>query len=612
MKEIKLNKAERYPSKTSSIQILPERIIDKIAAGEVIERPASIVKELLENAVDASSNQITVSIRNGGKSLIKISDNGIGMTHDDALLSFERHATSKISTLQDMNSIETYGFRGEALSSIASISRLKIISKTEPDEMGTEIFIEGGKIRDVKKVATATGTGVEVSQIFFNTPARKKFLKGDTAEMIRVSQAFQTISLAYPKIHFRLNNYDKEIINTPASGDLNARIGDVFGKELVKALIPVSSDSKFMKLSGYISNPVFSRSDRQNQFFYVNNRHIKDKTINHAIYEAYRTLLPKNRHPVLFLFFNIPTGEVDVNVHPAKTEVRFVNQRMVHDFIYYAIQKILLQYKNKRPNDIFQINAASQDAEPDFSRFEKPEDLINYPNRSMSCSFEHNEKEILHNPTPEFDGNLNLNMPSPTPLSFPFYSKCRPVGQIENSFIVLESPSSMVLVDQHTAHERILFEKLEKEFHQSKIIAQQLLFPVSVELSHKESTILESHLDDIKKLGLEIECFGKRSFIIRSVPSILEGKDYSALILEIVDILSKFEKIGPLEQIFTETLKIMACHGAIRANQRLENEEIQNLLLALEKTKLPYTCPHGRPIALVYTLKDIKKKFLRT
>ena len=591
--------------KTNAILILPENITNKIAAGEVIERPASIVKELLENSIDALSTQITVSIKNSGKSVIKILDDGIGMIRDDALLSLERHATSKISSLDDLSTIKTLGFRGEALSSIASIARLNIISKTKDDETGTQIFIEGGKIRDVKQIASPTGTSVEVNQIFFNTPARKKFLKSDITEMSYISQTFNTISLAYPSIKFRLIKYDKEAVNTSASGDLEIRIGDLFGKDLVKDLIPISREANKMKLSGYISRPSFSLSGRRNQFFYVNNRCVRDKSVNHAIYDAYRTLLPKGRHPALFLFLDISPAVVDVNVHPAKAEVRFANQRLVHDFIYHAVFKTLSQHKEQHYKDIFQINNTTTGTAHDALKSGRQVDKEKFVDTTFFKFFTCRDQ----NSKPS--ANIDFNMPSPTTQNYHRYSDCVPVGQIENSFIVLENSSNMILVDQHTAHERILFEKLEKEFKESKIEKQKLLFPISVELSHGESVLLENHLEDVNKTGMEVECFGKNIFLIREVPSILEGKDFSALLLEIVEILAEAEKTESFEQIFTETFKILACHGAIRANQNLKHEEIQNLLLTLDKTELPYTCPHGRPISLVFSLKDIKKKFLR-
>tara|TARA_B100000315_G_scaffold36133_1_gene30859 strand:- start:8339 stop:10141 length:1803 start_codon:yes stop_codon:yes gene_type:complete len=597
--------------KTNAILILPENITNKIAAGEVIERPASIVKELLENSIDALSTQITVSIKNSGKSVIKILDNGIGMMRDDALLSLERHATSKISSIEDLGTIETLGFRGEALSSIASIARLNIISKTKDDETGTQIFIEGGKTRDVKQIAAPTGTSVEVNQIFFNTPARKKFLKSDITEMSYISQIFNTISLAYPKIQFRLMKDDKEAVNTSASGDMETRIGDLFGKDIVKDLIPISREANKIKLSGYISRPSFSLSGRRNQFFYVNNRCVRDKSVNHAIYDAYRTLLPNGRHPALFLFLDVSPSVVDVNVHPAKAEVRFANQRLVHDFIYHAVFKTLSQYKEQHYKDTFQINHSTPDTADDALKSGRQEATEKFIDSTYFNFFTCKDKNLKPSAIPQTERNMDFNMPSPTTQNYHRYSNCVPVGQIENSFIVLENSSNMILVDQHTAHERILFEKLEKEFKESKIERQKLLFPISVELSHGESLLLENHLEEVNKTGMEVECFGKNTFLIRAVPSILEGKDYSALFLEIVEILTKAEKTEYFEQIFTETFKILACHGAIRANQKLNHEEIQNLLLSLDKTELPYTCPHGRPISLVFSLKDIKKKFLR-
>jgi DNA mismatch repair protein MutL len=593
------------------IQILSENITNKIAAGEVIERPASIVKELMENSIDALSSRITVSVKNSGKSLIKILDNGTGMAHDDALLSFERHATSKITSAEDLDTIETLGFRGEALPSIASIAMLKIISKTESDEAGTEVFVKGGKVQDVKQTAAPTGTSVEVNQIFFNTPARKKFLKSDITEMSYISQVFNTISLAYPNIQFKLINYDKEIANTPASDDLEVRVGDLFGKDIVKDLIPISREINNMKLSGFISRPSFSLSGRRHQFFYVNNRCVRDKSVNHAIYDAYRTLLPKGRHPALFLFLDISPDMVDVNVHPAKAEVRFANQRSVHDFIYYAIFKTLSQNKEQHTENVFQTNNAAPASENDVFKPGGEKDGENFFNRTSSHFFTCKDQNSNPAAIPKSAREFDFQMPLPTTENHFLYSKCVPVGQIENSFIVLENSSNMILVDQHTAHERILFEKLEKEFKKSKIERQQLLFPVSIEVTHGESILLENHLSDISKVGLEIESFGKNTFLIRAVPSALEGKDYSALLLEIVEILTKAEKAESVEQIFTETIKIIACHGAIRAHQKLKLEEIQSLLLTLDKTELPYTCPHGRPICLVFSLKDIKKKFLR-
>ncbi|MBI5183295.1 MAG: DNA mismatch repair endonuclease MutL [Nitrospinae bacterium] len=658
------------------IRVLSEELSNKIAAGEVVERPASVVKELIDNSIDASARNVVIEIRGGGRRYIKVSDDGSGMSHDDAILAFERHATSKISSQDDLYNICTLGFRGEALPSIASISILSLITSTCDAEVGTRINIEGGVIKDVRDAASPTGTSVEVKDIFFNTPARLKFMKSDTTELSHISSVVTQQSLAHPSIHFKMDHNKKTLIDLPLTNNPLHRLTAIFGRDLTDNLIEIEGEYDKMRISGFISRPTLTRSDKGNQYVYVNSRYVKDKIIGHAIYDAYRSLVPRDRHPMIFLFLSIDPGRVDVNVHPSKVEVRFSDQGEVHDFVCNVIRNGLHQGKKgvsllheemviSPPKLTMGPHIEIEGSEPlifgdvEMKRWHSSDSMTSRTYRNMRRGLytrkdtlsvkggvkggivvgekrEREETEGVVDSTsavtpkgervsnvvkgvreadddyiPSEEKGLLLRLPSPVSLSDPVFTRFNPIGQIDNSFIIMEGPNGIVLLDQHTAHERVLYERLIKDIKRSRIEIQQILIPVSVEMSKGESLLLKSYLNDIMKLGLEVEDFGQNRFLIRAVPALLVGQDYSRILLDIVDKLSQLGQIKSFDEINEEIILLMACHGAIKANQHLGLDQIRSLMRDLEKTELPYTCPHGRPIALFFDMQDIRKRFMR-
>ncbi|MFV1951038.1 MAG: DNA mismatch repair endonuclease MutL [Nitrospinota bacterium] len=617
------------------IRVLPENLSNKIAAGEVVERPASVVKELIENSIDAGATKLVIEVRGGGREYIRVSDDGSGMSRDDAVLAFERHATSKISSEDDLCNIHTLGFRGEALPSIASISILSLITSTRDADAGTRIDIEGGVIKGVRDAASPTGTSIEIQNIFFNTPARLKFMKSDTTELSHISNIVTQQSLAHPSIHFKMDHNRKTLINAPLTDNPLHRLTAIFGRDLTDNLIEIEGECDKMRLKGFISRPTLTRSDKGNQYLYVNSRYIKDKVIGHAIYEAYRSLLPRDRHPVIFLFLSIDPEIIDVNVHPSKVEVRFSNQRETHDFVGKVIRKGL--HRGKKDVSIpHEKRVLSSGKTIGDSRIEKFEPLIfsDVKARQGSASTLRDTgnlytardrpsvkrrvdtgakrvRETAVDYLPSKEKELPLRLPSPSTLSDTVFTRFNPVGQVDNSFIVLENSNGIIMVDQHAAHERILYERLIKDMKGSRIEVQQLLVPVSVEISGGESILLKSHINDIMKLGLEVEDFGQNRFLIRSIPALLVGQDYSRILLDIVDKLSQVEQMKSFDEITDEIILLMACHGAIKANQHLKPDQVRSLIRDLEEAELPYTCPHGRPVALFFDMNEIKKKFMR-
>lgn len=584
----------------STIKILPENLINKIAAGEVVERPASVVKELVENSVDAKAKNITAAVKGGGKQYIKIVDDGTGMGKDDALLAFERHATSKIREDNDLKNIFSLGFRGEALPSIASVSDITLTTSAKGGH-AAQIILSGGQIKQVREAACPQGATIEIQNLFFNTPARAKFLKSNTTELSHISRIIIQESLANPDIYFKLQSNNRTVIDSPPIKDqLKHKIADLFGNELTDQLLEVKSELNDMSLHGFISKPSITRASRENQYLFVNNRHIRDRIVSHALSEAYSRTLPNNRHPVTFLYLSINPEAVDVNVHPSKMEVRFYDQGAIHDFVRDAVYRALYS--------------------PPPNRLIKKELPVTSNTKNTVSSFYNNDKktriqEAVENyissdtAANKYSETYNKNLSSAVS---PFVcAEFRPLGQINNSFIVAENKSGMVIIDQHTAHERILYESLLEELKSSKIEIQSLLLPIKIELNKGESIILQNNIDSINRVGIELESFGPSTFILRAVPSVMVGQDYLKVVMDIVDTLSQYEKVSPFEDIVEKLAATMACHAAVKANQRLKPEEIEHLLVRLGSSGLPSTCPHGRPIVLFYDIKDIEKKFMR-
>jgi DNA mismatch repair protein MutL len=578
-----------------SIRILPEIISNKIAAGEVVERPSSVVKELVENALDAGSSQIIIEIENGGKSVITVSDNGSGMGKDDALLSIERYATSKIFKDEDLFSISTFGFRGEALPSIASVSRFTLVTKEKNARSGTEIKIEGGKVLSVSEKGSPSGTMVTVKDLFFNTPARRKFLKSTDTETGQIADTVASMALGHTDVQFRLIHNGKTVYNLLSAPDSAGRSEDILGKDTRSGLYKLSFSSGDISVSGWISSPLIRRSTGRGIYTYVNGRFVRDKIILHALLDGYTTRLIKGEFPVAVIFITLPYDSVDVNVHPAKREVRFADSNKVHVSVKTAVKNAL-----------------------DLADPYKKSICPSYE-PTPSCGNEHKSSDKRSAfPLPLVREDI-VSFPSFTPVAQPAlwpkkrFIDLRILGQVHGSYIICESDEGIYFIDQHAAHERILYEEVKTGLERSeKNPSQKLLIPEIIEMGFRESVVFEKLLPDFLKAGIEAEPFGRNSFSIKSVPSFLADKDIRAVVIEITEKIIQTGFSPGIEKASDEVLKLVACHGAIRANQNLSEIEIRTLMNQLDDCEMPSHCPHGRPTWITFTIKEIEKLFKRT
>ena len=603
----------------SRVRILPDDLASQIAAGEVVERPMSVVKELVENSIDAGSTRILIEIEQGGKKLIRVTDNGSGLSLEDAELSFLRHATSKISSSSDLEKIVSLGFRGEALPSIASVSKVRMTTSADEHLGGVIISIEGGGSAQAKETSCPHGTTIEVSQLFYNTPARKKFLKGDGTESSHITQVVTQHALAHPQIHFTLINNGRKVIDVLPTDQHLYRIAELFGAELAKELVQVDTEYGDYRLEGFISSPVYTRSSRSAQYCYVNQRFVRDKVILHSTQQGYSHLLPKGQHPAIYLFLSMDPKLFDVNVHPAKAEVRFAFQQEVHRFVSGSVKdslsgskKLSLPSMDQSENRFHatsqsrtdhRVGPASNYSEAQSSaRLSSAMELI-YKN-SAACSVDL-ESTRLRSP------QVEIFHEKPSAVSNLIYSEFEPLGQLDRSFILMQGKPGILVVDQHIAHERVLYDRFKKAAKNKKIEVQQLLFPLTMEYSPSEVELLVRHQDSLSELGLELELFGKNEFLLRTVPAILKNNDKEEIMREIVDMLPTQKHEEALHEKFEEILIMMSCRNAIKVNMSLNLDQIRKLISDLQETEMPYTCPHGRPIALLYDIDSILKKFLR-
>lgn len=609
------------PEKTlPQIRILSDDLANQIAAGEVVERPASVVKELVENSIDAGATLIRLDIEGGGKKKIRIMDNGMGMAPEECQLAFSRHATSKIAKFEDLETIHSLGFRGEALPSIASVAKVRCTSARNESEGGRLIVVEGGEMLEQKDVACPQGTTLEVAQLFYVTPARSKFLKGDSTEFSHITQVVQQQALAYPNIQFLLTHNGREVINTLPTDQLHYRIAELFGPDLAKSLIEVEAQSGDYHLKGFVSSPVYTRSNRNAQYCFINGRFVRDKVILHATQQGYSHLLPKGQHPAMFLYLTMDPRLLDVNVHPSKAEVRFAFQQDVHQFVAHGVRGAL--DKNR------QVDLTARDetdiplAEPTHRESYSSSRPNNYqPPQWMDKSHPPVQGDLSHALrtmlTPETDSNpstssqVNWYDKAPTPVSNLIYSEFEPLGQLDRSFIIMQGKKGVLVIDQHVAHERILYERFRAAAKNRKVEIQQLLFPVTIELSPGETEVLTPHLTRLLDLGLELEPFGKNEFLLRSVPAVLKNSDHEKLLREMLEALPREAHDDVLNDKYEDVLIMMSCRNAIKVNHTLNLDQIRKLISDLEQTSMPYTCPHGRPISLLFDMEDILKKFLR-
>ena len=595
------------------IQILPENLANQIAAGEVVERPASVVKELIENSLDASASEVFVEIEKGGKTLIKVTDNGYGMKKDDAFLCLERHATSKVSSAEDLFALHTMGFRGEALPAIASVTRLRLTTRSVDDETGWQIYAEGGTIRQADAVGVTPGTVVEVRNLFFNTPGRRKFLRKEETEFGHIADVVSRLALSRPDIHFRLLHNGRNVLEAYRHNRLEERAAAMLGRNVAADLLTVEADSgNGEMLIGLLGTPGISRSSTNNIYTYINGRFVRDRVVQHAILEAYRSLLEKRRYPIAVLFIDMPPESVDVNVHPTKHEVRFRNQQQVHDFIVTSLRDRLQQvsFEPARVSSAFQ--PSSFRPSPVTSAPQTPEQRV-YRERVQESLAAFNEK-VASVPTiaaistvkGEIDGWSSGRQET---QSLP--EGWRLIGQYLNSYLLCQADDELVLIDQHAAHERIGFERLRKQLASDGIESQALLFPMVLELEHREAAVLAEHLDDFARFGFEVEAFGGRSFTVKSVPALVADVDVERLVRDLAAELNEIGRAAQLDDEIERVLAVLACHSMVRANQALSQSEMQQLLHDLAAIEFGSCCPHGRPIMHRLSKREVEKLFHR-
>jgi len=596
------------------IQKLPDLLLDQIAAGEVIERPASVVKELIENSIDAGATRITVEIEQGGKKLIRVTDNGFGLNQQDMELSIQRHATSKIHNLEDLESLHSLGFRGEALPSIVSISRFSLISKTEESSHAYQLNCSGGKCDGIKPAQHTTGTTIEVRDLFYNTPARRRFLKTDKTEFLRIDELIKNISLSRFDIGFTLIHNGKIVRISQGGENQNlkkARISQLCGIEFFDNSFYIDENRHGMRLYGWVAKPSWNRASADRQFFYINGRMIKDKLIGHAVRQAYQDVLFHGRFPAFILYFDLNPALVDVNVHPTKHEVRFRESQQVHGFIFGSLNHALSQ---TRPGS--ELNSTNSLG---FNTANLPQ--IDYSKMQSSMSF--NPSGSYGSPRVAETGGSYLKTIAEAGMQLPDFENTRtessedipPLGfakaQLHGVFIVAENKQGMVIVDMHAAHERITYEWMKNSMQESEIRSQSLLVPIAMSVSERETHAVEEYSEWFQKLGFEIQSASKESIIIRKVPSILIKTDIEELIK---DVLSEIVTLGSSRKIeagMNEILASMACHGSVRANRQMTIVEMNALLREMEKTERADQCNHGRPTWVQLDMKQMDKLFLR-
>ena len=586
------------------INILPDTLINKIAAGEVVERPASVVKELVENSIDAKATEVFVDIINAGRGLIRVSDNGEGMSRDDALTAFEKHATSKINKEADLFNITTLGFRGEALPSIASISKIRVVTKSDNAATGYLIELEDGKVKKVSETGAAAGTVIEVSDLFYNTPARLKFLKSDNTEMAHISAVINQQAIANPHIHFRLTNNKKELLNLPAilpltlPSPLYHRIYQIYGEDFMNNMLSISGKEDSINIYGFVSKPSFNRAERNHIDIFLNKRYIKNNVITRAVYDAYSTLIPKDRHPLTLLFIDIQPSIVDVNVHPTKREVRFVNQTIVYEAVKKAVKEGLLPSHRRADIPPVSYMVASPDAD-----YGKQSGYAIEGARAMdqekgqgSWGMGHATEELSE---------------QPMQISHLAEHKIIPLGQIDNTYIAADAGGELWIIDQHAAYERLLYERLTQSYNSHAVQVQALLIPEEVSLSTAESIMIKDYIDVLMNIGIEIEEFGRDAYIIRSVPFLLGAGSARQMLLDIIDSLTGLQKGVMKSEVVDKVIMLIACHGSVRANHGLTYKEMAALIDDLINLNIYETCPHGRPIIIKFSKTDLEKMFKR-
>lgn len=658
----------------SKIRVLPDSLANKIAAGEVVERPASIVKELIENSIDAGSQKIEVAVESGGRRLLRISDDGEGMSRDDAILAFERHATSKLKVAEDLEAISTLGFRGEALASIASVAKVRLRTQTADDLVGTEIEISGGRMLHVRDCAFARGAEFEIRDLFFNVPARRKFLKSEATESYHIANLVTHYALANPQLSFTLVNNNRESIRVTPVANLRERAYQLFGGEFIGDLIEVRSDSGEMRVGGYVSSPSATRTNRDGQYFFINGRYVRDKVISKALSEAFRAMIPSGVYPSAMLMIEMPPHEVDVNVHPAKTEVRFVRSAVVYDLIRDAVRAAIGSAKaaatpfaerkaesatpvpTETSRGFFEEKAQpiSREELKAAFRFQAPlpqlpvqEKIKLTPALSEQLAdgsdpvvteqvwlIEETVSETFNDDAPVAEVTALSSAPAPvyghrigclgmrgaehtnsqlkSAQNLTLHAdEIYPLGQMHNSFIIATDRTGLLLIDQHVAHERILFEQHWRALRTRRIDTQRLLIPETLDLSPAQATTFDQVLPELEKNGFELGRLSGRTIAIKAIPALLGSEMAQSLLVELLDAIEDDRRGLSLDELQAEIAASLACRAAIKINMPLAPEKMYWLIDELMKMENPATCPHGRPIILRITIKEIEKGFQR-
>jgi DNA mismatch repair protein MutL len=593
------------------IQLLTDQVINKIAAGEVVERPASVMKELFENALDAGAAQVDVEVIHGGRQLIAVTDNGCGMGHDQALLSIERHATSKIRTEADIENIHTLGFRGEALAAISSVSRFTLITRPEEALAGTEIQIAGGKMLDVEDIGCPVGTRIEIRNLFFNVPARRKFLRAEQTELSHIRQLFLVHALAHPSIGMSLKVDERMIYNLPMSGTMEDRVSELYGQGFFEQLLPIDHAESDYAITGYAGLPQTGRKDRHDQYIFVNGRPASAPVVYHALNETYHALIAKGRYPAVFLFIEMDASLVDVNVHPTKKEVRFRQPNALRDAIVDALKKALAM-----PPDHGQVPFGDAEpivlpkpnpARPAFETQKQMEELLVRP-ALIEPRISNSGQEM-----PETDSPQPQNSEpkaSATATQSP-WGWCRIIGQIGANYVVLETEDGYVLMEPRAAHERVLFEKFMRAARAHTVQKQGLLAPETVDLLPTDAMVVRGHLDILQELGFGVSEFGGDTFIVDALPVYVQDGPAESLLVEIARELEKAGKQRGARELVQERIAQAACQTAVRTKDQLSDTAIEKLVSDLAKTDMPYTSPRGRPTLIYTSFNELDRKFSR-
>jgi DNA mismatch repair protein MutL len=646
------------------IKILPDNLANQIAAGEVVERPASVIKELVENSIDAGATRVQIDIELGGRRLMRVADDGEGMLRDDAILAFERHATSKIKTLEDLGKIATLGFRGEALASIASVAKVELITKTADAEAATRVYIEGGKLVDVKDAARSTGTTISVRDLFFNTPARRKFMRSEATENYHLTNIVTHYALANAEIAFTLTNNGREVFRLAPAKNLRERAFQIFGADLIESLLPVSGGREFVaNVSGFVSAPRERRTTRDAQYFFINGRFVRDKIIAGGLLEGFRSVLPHGVYPVAFLFLEIPFEELDVNVHPAKTEVRFRRSEAVKEAIAEAIRLALRNagiLREEISNAETQRRKDAENFEQTRIEFQISDDKLQVETESTTFVEEKIQFEVetaepietevfsndfeqaaqnLEEQKEEFQisdfklqtedqsrssqsaiGNYSVLPPVDSAAKIPksvepeqlSSSKIRPIGQLHESFIIAVDDEGLLLIDQHVAHERILFDKFRRRESERRIESQNLLLPETLDLTPAQSAAFSEIAEELESYGFGLMRLSGRTVAIKAIPTDLPPSEARNLFAEILDTVDREKRGGAKATLRDDIAASLACKAAVKINMKLTPEKMQWLIDRLLITSSPTTCPHGRPVILRLTMKDIERGFHRS